>query len=111
MKEACFEYFKRGGACAAGPVRLLAGLAPSNSTLYAHFFSVALYGCRRLLFPFPTPTNVALALRLLITATRIIAPLIAAEGVAPFGFAPVRNVIRYSGPYKRPEHATAAAKQ
>jgi squalene monooxygenase len=49
LREACFHYFKLGGRCVSDPVGLLAGLSPSPSLLYIHFFLVALYGIFMLL--------------------------------------------------------------
>eukprot|EP00878_Enallax_costatus_P016143 GHUV01016932.1.p1 GENE.GHUV01016932.1~~GHUV01016932.1.p1 ORF type:complete len:460 (+),score=146.21 GHUV01016932.1:221-1600(+) len=54
MRQACFDYLAKGGACASGPVSLLSGLNPSPSLLVMHFFSVALYGVGRLMHPRPT---------------------------------------------------------
>lgn len=54
MRQACFDYLAKGGACASGPVSLLSGLNPSPSLLVMHFFSVALYGVGRLVKPRPT---------------------------------------------------------
>lgn len=81
MRGACFDYLKRGGSCAAGPVALLSGLRPRPSVLVAHFFAVAAFGVGRLLLPRPTLGGVRLALALLATATAIIVPIIRSEGV------------------------------
>uniref|UniRef100_A0A8C5DBV3 Squalene monooxygenase n=1 Tax=Gouania willdenowi TaxID=441366 RepID=A0A8C5DBV3_GOUWI len=43
LRKACFQYFKLGGECIAGPVGLLSVLTPKPMTLIGHFFAVALY--------------------------------------------------------------------
>nr|XP_020467248.1 squalene monooxygenase [Monopterus albus] len=43
LRKACFQYFKLGGECVAGPVGLLSVLTPKPMTLIGHFFAVALY--------------------------------------------------------------------
>ncbi|GFN79564.1 squalene monooxygenase-like [Plakobranchus ocellatus] len=43
MKKACFEYFRLGGKCVAGPVSLLSVLDPKPHILIGHFFAVAVY--------------------------------------------------------------------
>ena len=58
-------YFKRGGICVDGPIRLLAGLTPNYWVLFAHFFAVAFFGVGRLLLPIPLPGK-------LLTATRLV---------------------------------------
>uniref|UniRef100_A0A3Q3XCU9 Squalene monooxygenase n=1 Tax=Mola mola TaxID=94237 RepID=A0A3Q3XCU9_MOLML len=43
LKKACFQYFKLGGECIAGPIALLSVLDPKPMILIGHFFAVALY--------------------------------------------------------------------
>ncbi|KAG7476181.1 squalene monooxygenase [Solea senegalensis] len=43
LRKACFQYFKLGGECVAGPIGLLSVLTPRPMTLIGHFFAVALY--------------------------------------------------------------------
>ncbi|XP_045900294.1 squalene monooxygenase [Micropterus dolomieu] len=43
LRKACFQYFKLGGECVAGPIGLLSVLSPKPMTLIGHFFAVALY--------------------------------------------------------------------
>eukprot|EP00879_Flechtneria_rotunda_P015936 GHRR01016666.1.p1 GENE.GHRR01016666.1~~GHRR01016666.1.p1 ORF type:complete len:209 (+),score=57.30 GHRR01016666.1:623-1249(+) len=81
MRQACFDYLGKGGACASGPVSLLSGLNPSPSLLVMHFFSVALFGIGRLLQPRPTFRGVYMCVALLVVASRIILPIIWAEGL------------------------------
>jgi squalene monooxygenase len=109
MQEACFAYFQRGGICASGPIRLLAGLTPNYWVLFAHFFAVALFGFSRIVLPLPLPSRIALATRVVVAATKIIAPLIAQEGITFLKYWPLREAIMYSGPYKRPPPAAAGS--
>ncbi|TWW79657.1 squalene monooxygenase [Takifugu flavidus] len=43
LRKACFQYFKLGGECVSGPIKLLSVLDPKPLTLIGHFFAVALY--------------------------------------------------------------------
>ncbi|XP_061144217.1 squalene monooxygenase [Syngnathus typhle] len=43
LRKACFQYFKLGGECIAGPIGLLSVLSPRPMILIGHFFAVALY--------------------------------------------------------------------
>lgn len=81
MQQACFDYLALGGMYSSGPVSLLSGLNPRPSVLVMHFFMVALYGVGRLLLPRPTVRGLVRGLLLLSCAARIIAPIIAAEGI------------------------------
>lgn len=81
MRQACFDYLKLGGMYSAGPVSLLSGLNPRPSVLVAHFFMVALYGVGRLLVPRPTLRGLYVGVLLIYSASCIIFPIIAAEGV------------------------------
>ena len=80
MQVACFDYLRKGGWYAAGPISLLAGLNPSPFVLVMHFFMVALYGVARVLLPLPTPGAFLLALQLLWGALGIIVPIVRGEG-------------------------------
>ncbi|KAJ4363436.1 Squalene epoxidase [Neocucurbitaria cava] len=48
LKNGCFRYFQRGGACVSEPCGMLSGLIENPWTLVYHFFSVAFYAvwCR-----------------------------------------------------------------
>lgn len=81
MRSACFDYLSLGGMYSEGPVSLLSGLNPSPSVLVMHFFMVALYGVGRLLLPRPTLRGVWMSFALLVAASRIILPIIWAEGL------------------------------
>ncbi|KAG2487299.1 hypothetical protein HYH03_014139 [Edaphochlamys debaryana] len=80
MRQACFDYLSQGGDSAQGPISLLSGLNPKPNVLVKHFFSVALFGVGRLLFPRPSVRGLWMAIMLLVVACRIIAPIIWAEG-------------------------------
>ena len=80
MQIACFDYLRKGGWYAAGPISLLAGINPSPFVLVMHFFMVALYGVGRVLMPLPTPGAFILALQLLWGALGIIVPIVRGEG-------------------------------
>lgn len=43
LRRACFNYFKLGGECVAGPIGLLSVLSPRPMLLIGHFFAVAFY--------------------------------------------------------------------
>ncbi|XP_053571322.1 squalene monooxygenase [Bombina bombina] len=43
LRRACFNYFKLGGECVSGPIRLLSVLSPKPMLLIGHFFAVAFY--------------------------------------------------------------------
>lgn len=43
LRRACFNYFKLGGECVAGPIGLLSVLSPKPTKLIGHFFAVAFY--------------------------------------------------------------------
>lgn len=86
MREACFDYLSLGGVCSTGPVALLSGLKPQPLSLVLHFFAVAVYGVGRLLLPFPTPQRLWAGVRLILSASGIIYPIIKAEGVRQMFF-------------------------
>jgi squalene monooxygenase len=88
MRTSVVRYFKIGGACASGPVGLLGGLVRSPYVLLMHFFSVALVGCWDQVFPIPSPVGIYRAFNLLKSATQIVGPLIAEEGMLKFVFHP-----------------------
>lgn len=82
LKQACFNYLKRGGTYAGEPVSILSAVSRDVSLLIRHFFAVAVYGVRNLLFPFPSYSGAKRAYRMLADATAIIAPLLKNEKVA-----------------------------
>lgn len=77
-REAC--EVGAGGEHSAGPVALLSGLNPQPHHLVKHFFSVALFGMTRL--PLRKGLyGIWLAFMLLVTAVRIILPIVSSEGI------------------------------
>ncbi|WCJ25119.1 squalene epoxidase 2 [Euphorbia peplus] len=81
MREACFDYLSLGGVFSNGPISLLSGLNPRPLNLVLHFFAVAVYGVGRLLLPFPSPKSIWNGVQLILDASRIIFPIMKAEGV------------------------------
>ncbi|KIZ01653.1 squalene monooxygenase [Monoraphidium neglectum] len=81
MRSACFDYLTLGGIYSEGPISLLSGLNPSPSNLVMHFFMVALYGVGRLLLPRPTLRGLYMAVALLLSASKIILPILWSEGL------------------------------
>lgn len=88
LRAACYDYLAAGGARTAGPMGLLSGITPVPIVLVAHFFAVAFHAIRRSLAPFPTPSRLLRAHRLMRTACAIILPLLRAES-ATIGASPV----------------------
>ncbi|XP_073292599.1 squalene monooxygenase SE1-like [Primulina huaijiensis] len=86
MRQACFDYLSLGGIFSTGPISLLSGLNPRPLSLFLHFFAVAVYGCGRLLLPYPSPRRIWLGARLLTGASGIIFPIIKDEGVRQMFF-------------------------
>ncbi|EOA26359.1 hypothetical protein CARUB_v10022880mg [Capsella rubella] len=86
MREACFDYLSLGGICSSGPVALLSGLDPCPLSLVLHFFAVAIYAVGRLMLPFPTIKSFRLGLRIIVSASGIIFPIIKSEGVRQMFF-------------------------
>lgn len=86
MRQACFDYLSLGGVFSNGPVSLLSGLNPRPLSLVCHFFAVAIYGVGRLLLPFPSPKRMWIGARLISGASRIIMPIIKAEGIRQMFF-------------------------
>jgi squalene monooxygenase len=78
LKEACFEYLKRGQGYVAEPISLLSAVSRKRSTLLKHFFSVALFGVNDNL-KYPTPTNVVKAFNMIKNALQILNPLMLNE--------------------------------
>ncbi|KAF2320724.1 hypothetical protein GH714_030344 [Hevea brasiliensis] len=80
IREACFDYLNLGGVFSSGPIALLSGLNPHPLSLVVHFFAVATYGVGRLVFPFPSAARMWTGARMISVASRIIFPIIRAEG-------------------------------
>ncbi|XP_018414963.1 PREDICTED: squalene monooxygenase [Nanorana parkeri] len=82
LRRACFNYFKLGGECVAGPVGLLSVLSPKPMLLIGHFFAVAFYA---VYFCFKTepwltkPRALVRSTAVLYRACSVIFPLIYSE--------------------------------
>uniref|UniRef100_A0A8C5PI09 Squalene monooxygenase n=1 Tax=Leptobrachium leishanense TaxID=445787 RepID=A0A8C5PI09_9ANUR len=82
LRKACFNYFKLGGECVAGPIGLLSVLSPKPMLLIGHFFAVAFYA---IYFCFKTepwltkPRAVVKSTAVLYRACSVIFPLIYSE--------------------------------
>eukprot|EP00172_Hildenbrandia_rubra_P003912 Plantae.Rhodophyta-Hildenbrandia_rubra.ctg6948.p1 GENE.Plantae.Rhodophyta-Hildenbrandia_rubra.ctg6948~~Plantae.Rhodophyta-Hildenbrandia_rubra.ctg6948.p1 ORF type:complete len:483 (+),score=76.07 Plantae.Rhodophyta-Hildenbrandia_rubra.ctg6948:1394-2842(+) len=92
MREACFDYLSAGGRMSGDPVSMLGGLKPYPYLLVVHFFAVALYGCGRILLPFPSLERVRKSWSLFRSAFNIVKPLIDAEGVKPLSWIPISHL-------------------
>lgn len=100
LQTACFDYLGLGGCYSAGPVGLLSGLSPVPWVLATHFFMVAAHGCRAHLLPIPTPSGVLRVYRLLHVATKIIMPLLEAEGSTFLAWWPVKKFVHLLLPWE-----------
>ncbi|KAM9308693.1 squalene monooxygenase [Gastrophryne carolinensis] len=82
LRRACFNYFKLGGECVAGPIGLLSVLSPRPMLLIGHFFAVAFYA---IYFCFKTeswltkPRALWRSSAILYRACAVIVPLIYSE--------------------------------
>ncbi|KAJ7530491.1 hypothetical protein O6H91_14G005700 [Diphasiastrum complanatum] len=79
----CFEYLSMGGMFASGPMGLLGGLNPSIAILMFHFLLLTAYGLGRVLLPFPSPSRLWIAVRLIWKVPSIIVPSIKNESLVP----------------------------
>ncbi|KAA8496017.1 Squalene monooxygenase [Porphyridium purpureum] len=92
MRDACFDYLSSGGRRSTDPVSMLGGLNGSTTLLVMHFFAVAVYGCGRVLFPFPTPRRLATSWQLFRSAFNIVKPLIDAEKATFLSWIPISRI-------------------
>ena len=92
MRQACFEYLSAGGRMSGDPISMLGGLKPYPYLLVLHFFSVALYGCGRVLLPFPTFARLSKSWSLFRAAFNIVKPLIDSEQVKPLSWIPISQL-------------------
>lgn len=79
LKDACYQYLKRGGPYAEEPVSLLGAVSRDKNLLLRHFFAVALYGIKNTLLPLPTFKGVKASRRMLADAVDIVSPLVLNE--------------------------------
>lgn len=79
LKQACFNYLKRGGNYAEEPVSILSAVSRDIKLLVHHFFAVAVYGVKNTLAGFPSWRGVQRSYRLLADSVKIIMPLLRNE--------------------------------
>ena len=79
LRDACFHYLAEGERYSGGPVRLLSGISQSQALLVYHFYSVALYGAARAVWPWKGLTAVSGCVDMMRDACRILLPLLARE--------------------------------
>ncbi|KAI0216778.1 Squalene epoxidase [Massospora cicadina] len=82
LQEGCFEYFKLGGVCVAGPVGFLSGIDCNLLHLVYHFFRVCLFAQYLQVRAAPVvlkPWAALCSSRLFLKGGQIILPLIYAE--------------------------------
>lgn len=77
LKDAVYDYLKKGGKNAQMPLKLLAGIERDHKTLIRYFFGVAAFGSTNVLAE--KATDVAKASKILFDAFNIIRPLIKNE--------------------------------
>ncbi len=79
LRQACFDYLKRGGQFASGPMSILAGVSRNRHFLLLHFVAVALHGMLHNLLPIPTVSGIKMSHSMLKDAFHIIDPLLREE--------------------------------
>lgn len=84
LKNACFNYLRRGGNYASEPIAILSALTRDKDLLMQHFFSVAMYGTKDMLLPIPTPSKIRRSKNMISSAIKIIAPLMNNEQPGTF---------------------------
>lgn len=92
MRDACFLYLSGGGRCTHDPISMLGGVKTSPMLLLFHFFGVALFGCGRVLLPYPSPSRVAKAWALFRASFNIVKPLCDAEHIFPLNLVPFSRI-------------------
>ncbi|MCW5907099.1 MAG: FAD-dependent monooxygenase [Chitinophagales bacterium] len=80
LKEACFNYLKRGGSYSQEPVSILSAVSRDVKLLIRHFFAVAVYGVKNILSPFPNGKRLMRSYNMLKDSVSIIVPLLRNEG-------------------------------
>ncbi|KNC52664.1 squalene epoxidase [Thecamonas trahens ATCC 50062] len=88
MQDACFEYFKLNRITRDGTMSLLGLLDTRPYVLVSHFFAVAAYAIVKTVLPLPYPTRIAQAFHILMSATRVIKPLLDNENVTALALLP-----------------------
>lgn len=92
MRDACVAYISSGGRMTHDPMGMLGGLKPSRFLLVGHFFAVALFGCGRVMLPYPTPQRVWRAWTIFRASYNVIKPLLDTEKLLPFCLIPVSSL-------------------
>lgn len=81
LKQACFDYLKRGGNYSAEPVSILSAVSRDVNLLLRHFFAVAIYGISNLFHMPNENSKTKRAWQLLRESVKIITPLLRNEKV------------------------------
>lgn len=79
LKEACYNYLKRGGTYAEEPVSILSAVSRDKNLLLRHFFAVAFYGIKDIVGWMPSVKKIKRSHRLLSDAMDIVSPLVMNE--------------------------------
>lgn len=79
LRDACYQYLKRGGHYAAEPISILSAISHDQKLLQSHFFAVAMFGAKNIMRPFPSPQKIGRGYRMIKDAVRIIDPLLMKE--------------------------------
>jgi squalene monooxygenase len=90
LKQACYDYLKKGGAYAQEPVSILGAISRDVQLLIRHFFAVAMFGIGNVLKPFPSKEKIQRAYTMLRDAVQIIEPLVLSEKPGVFTKAAIR---------------------
>ena len=96
LRTSCFDYLSEGEAYSGGPVKLLSGVATNQWLLVYHFFSVAVYGAVKAVWPWQGVGKVKECAGMLRDACAIIVPLLEAQngGVVKLLFTTFRALTR-----------------
>ncbi len=81
LAEACFNYLKKGGEKAEGPISILGALNKDEEFLKKHFYAVAKQGAKEKLLPFPTPKKIKEGTQMVKKANSILLPLLKTERI------------------------------
>jgi squalene monooxygenase len=81
LAQAMFNYLKKGGAKAEGPIAILGALNKDEEFLKKHFYAVAKQGAKEKLLPIPTPKKIKEGAQMVKKANSIIMPLLKTERI------------------------------
>ncbi len=96
LKNACYQYLKRGGSYAEEPISLLAAINSNKKLLLRHFFAVAMYGVKNTMLPFPRRATINQSRKMITNAVEIVSPLVLNENPDVFtryAFKTVKKVL------------------